>query len=89
MRLLLACAALPMGGARLLAQTPSGTTKHFPKPDRIRYDGMQACARPMLRHLVIPPLMSLSANTADAPLTESPQRHSWLLGIPALLGEFE
>jgi len=36
MRPLLACAALSLGGASLLAQTP---TKHFPKPDRIRYDG--------------------------------------------------
>ena len=28
-----------MGCANLPAETPSGTTKHFPKPDRIRYDG--------------------------------------------------
>jgi hypothetical protein len=28
-----------MCGASLLAQTPSSPTKHFPKPDRIRYDG--------------------------------------------------
>jgi hypothetical protein len=33
---LLACAVLSLGSASLFAQAPS---KHFPKPDRIRYDG--------------------------------------------------
>src|SRR5205823_13573383 len=36
---LLACAALSLGCASLLAQTPSTTAKDFPKPGRIRYDG--------------------------------------------------
>ena len=39
MRSLLACLAISMGCASLLAQTSSSPTKHFPKPDRIRYDG--------------------------------------------------
>ncbi len=30
---------LLMGGANLLAEAPSDTTKHFPHPERIRYDG--------------------------------------------------
>jgi hypothetical protein len=38
-RLLLACIAILMSCLGLLAQTPSSPPKHFPKPDRIRYDG--------------------------------------------------
>jgi hypothetical protein len=36
---MLACVALSMAGASLSAQTPDDATKHFSKPDRIRYDG--------------------------------------------------
>jgi hypothetical protein len=36
---LLACVVILMGCAKLPAQPPSITTKRFPKPDRIRYDG--------------------------------------------------
>jgi hypothetical protein len=38
-RRLLACVVMLMSCANLTAETPSSTTKHFPKPDRIRYDG--------------------------------------------------
>jgi len=36
---LLVCTAISIACTSLLAQTLSITTKHFPKPDRIRYDG--------------------------------------------------
>src|SRR5689334_6801547 len=40
MRRLLACMALSLGGASLLAQAPSGApSSQFPHPERIRYDG--------------------------------------------------
>jgi hypothetical protein len=38
-RPLVACFALSIGFASSQAQTPPGTAKQFPKPDRIRYDG--------------------------------------------------
>lgn len=38
-RRLLACMAFLMGSASLFAQAPSGPTKLFPHPERIRYDG--------------------------------------------------
>jgi hypothetical protein len=39
LRRLLACLAVSMGWASLLAQESSGTSKLFPHPERIRYDG--------------------------------------------------
>ena len=39
MRRLLACMAISMGCVNLHARTPSATTRQFPHPDRIRYDG--------------------------------------------------
>jgi hypothetical protein len=39
MRRLLACMAISMGCVSLHARTPSATTRQFPHPDRIRYDG--------------------------------------------------
>ena len=38
-RRLVACVVILLGCANLPAQTTSGTTKLFPNPDRIRYDG--------------------------------------------------
>jgi len=37
--LLLVCATALLGSMPLMSQTSSSTAKHFPKPDRIRYDG--------------------------------------------------
>jgi hypothetical protein len=38
-RRLLACVLILMGCTNLPAETTSSATKHFPKADRIRYDG--------------------------------------------------
>jgi hypothetical protein len=35
----LACMAALLGNTPLMSQTPGGVGKHFPEPDRIRYDG--------------------------------------------------